>query len=646
MFIIHELEVIGKVSYIMVRVLLTGIFLLFSRACQCEQQLDVLKISNVPFPYSEVPAGLINAGYTQDIAEFTLCYRVMVESYNDAHVSLIVAWKPSIEDYSGDFQEASYFAEVTEYLSGFDIDGLQSSTNFLFRDIPDGGIGNRSMPVWHHEVLPRFIEPGQWIHFCIAYSSLEHILYRYQDGHKVFSYQYTDKVVTPFPSTLFDNLSFGTNLRGLITDINIYSSFFTEKDMKTWTTSCNHDDGDIFAWAPNKVIMIKADDGKKLSFIKLDQSEVCPDPNEMREKQKPIKSTEGNGKKIFQPKAKIHKTFVGLVLEFIEHNVLKDIEEAKDMCFRLNGELMTVPQNEEEEIIMGKIVDEFILKKVSNNQTYLNENQFKMLFWLAGESVGEDMDMYTSPREQAYALNGESTYFHPITGVKLNPIKPMMRPDYSTNPMFRKQCVRCFNGMNNRDSSDFWWWKKTTWCLPTICSQLNVAGPICQFEKEPTFKLRGLCKDALMDTQYKLASPEPLDLSKSALYHDYEYRGKHIRGFVGPKGWVISRNKTNDKWMMTHYHYTDNTLTMMNKNNLPFGRHKWRIENNICNEGKTNLETLQLSACPEGGFTCDDGKCLDISQRCNNIEVRKIPNKKFNYFVSNIRMILKNYFIS
>ena len=61
---------------------------------------------------------------------------------------------------------------------------------------------------------------------------------------------------------------------------------------------------------------------------------------------------------------------------------------------------------------------------------------------------------------------------------------------------------------------------------------------------------------------------------------------------------------------------------MIDKNNLPFGRHKWRLENNICNEGKTNLETLQLSSCPEGGFTCDDGKCLDISQRCNNIEVR------------------------
>ena len=115
-------------------------------------------------------------------------------------------------------------------------------------------------------------------------------------------------------------------------------------------------------------------------------------------------------------------------------------------------------------MIMRKIINNFIMKKVSNNQTYLNENQFKMLFWLL-ENLQERTWICTpSPREQAYSLNGESTYFHPITGVKLNPIKPMMRPDYSTNSRFRKQCVRCFNGMINKDSSDFWWWKKTTWC--------------------------------------------------------------------------------------------------------------------------------------------------------------------------------------
>ena len=61
---------------------------------------------------------------------------------------------------------------------------------------------------------------------------------------------------------------------------------------------------------------------------------------------------------------------------------------------------------------------------------------------------------------------------------------------------------------------------------------------------------------------------------------------------------------------------------MLDQDSLPVGKHKWLVENNACKEGKTSTEILQLSACEEEQFTCNDGKCLDIHQRCNNIEVR------------------------
>ena len=136
---------------------------------------------------------------------------------------------------------------------------------------------------------------------------------------------------------------------------------------------------------------------------------------------------------------------------------------------------------------------------------------------------------------------------------------------------------------------------------------------------KPTFRIRGLCKEAVMDTQYKLANHKPTTLDIE--YKPDNWGDDNTRSYVGPKGWIIAMNHTEREWKITHYHYTDQSLTMMDTDVLPLGRHKWKIENNVCNEGETSDQTLLISGCEEGQFTCDDGKCLDISQRCNNIEV-------------------------
>ena len=138
---------------------------------------------------------------------------------------------------------------------------------------------------------------------------------------------------------------------------------------------------------------------------------------------------------------------------------------------------------------------------------------------------------------------------------------------------------------------------------------------------EAVFSVRGLCNEAVMDTQYKLASHAPgtmldnIDEIASA------------RNYVGPKGWIISRNETDKKWRMGHYHYTHLTLTMLDMDMLPMGRHKWMMENNVCNEGQTSSQVLQISGCNEQQFTCDDGKCINISQRCKGRLQKKKSHK-------------------
>ena len=125
-----------------------------------------------------------------------------------------------------------------------------------------------------------------------------------------------------------------------------------------------------------------------------------------------------------------------------------------------------------------------------------------------------------------------------------------------------------------------------------------------------------------MDTSYKLADHHPV-VTLLQNFSSREFGFDDTRSYVGPKGWVISRSEEDKKWRMEHQSYPELTLTMLDIDPLPIGKKMWKIDNNVCNQGTTNIQSLLISGCKEEEFTCDDGKCLDITQRCNNIEVNK-----------------------
>ena len=595
--------------------------LFWIKTIHCGDQVDVLKIANVPFPRSSGKPASVSAPFKQNIPEFTFCYRLLFEFYNDFWIDFIGAVRS---------EEQFHFREVFTYSNGMEVDGYQSGLTFLRRNVPGGGIGGLgAMPFWHHLAMPRTLETGQFHHFCTAYSSTKHKLHRYLDGLKVFSVDYTDEIENPLPSTLFELVKIGENFRGLFTELNIYSDFFAEEAMIAWTTRCNPEPGDIFTWDGNKVNISKEEGEEKIvTIIKMDKSEVCPDSSKTILEEKPTKAAGSNQKKRFKPRIMPNKSSLSSVLEYIEDHSLKSADMGKDMCFRLNGELMTVPQSEDEAKMMEKILRDYMRKKVSNNQTYIDENKVSVEIWVAGETSPTEQEkneaVYSTSRVHKYAKNGVARYVHPITQETLSPLRPMLVPIHATDVRVPRYCITCIDTLNEPDKDSVWWREKDVYCINIVGLELKHNGVICQFSKEPTFRLRGLCKDALMDTQYKFAEFKQLDLRTKPNVAT----NKDKREYVGPKGWTISYNSTEGEWRMSHYHYTELTLTMLAKDVLPVGTHKWRVENNVCQEGETSVEILQLSACDEGQFTCDDGKCLDIAQRCNNIEERQVEERE------------------
>ena len=52
------------------------------------------------------------------------------------------------------------------------------------------------------------------------------------------------------------------------------------------------------------------------------------------------------------------------------------------------------------------------------------------------------------------------------------------------------------------------------------------------------------------------------------------------------------------------------------------GKHNWTItgDTNECSEGDSYTTLLKLTGCnPEGDFTCDDGQCIKMERRCDQV---------------------------
>ena len=119
-----------------------------------------------------------------------------------------------------------------------------------------------------------------------------------------------------------------------------------------------------------------------MKFIKMAKNEVCPEkPMTM---QKPRKSGGKVERKRFKPR--IPPPIIGSSAKLISGHPQTGTKSAIDVCFRLNGALMSLPQNVEEEKIMDKILWDYMMKKAANNITQLIEDKNTIWISIAGET--------------------------------------------------------------------------------------------------------------------------------------------------------------------------------------------------------------------------------------------------------------------
>ena len=179
-------------------------------------QLDIMKITNVQFPNSGSYAALANATLDTDIPAFTLCYRMLIDSYNDGLFSPFYAF-PALSDRKC-------------WKCGIGSEGFMGGNLYFVRNIPGGGLANQQFPRYHRYNMARDIPISTWTHICFSYSSITQKLLSYQDGLKVFNFTFGDEKEDPLPPDTFSDIRIAANMRGLMGDLQIYSNFFNEDD--------------------------------------------------------------------------------------------------------------------------------------------------------------------------------------------------------------------------------------------------------------------------------------------------------------------------------------------------------------------------------------------------------------------------------
>ena len=155
----------------------------------------------------------------------------------------------------------------------------------------------------------------------------------------------------------------------------------------------------------------------------MEKSEVCAEISmPVREKKAKVLASKTERKR-FKPKL-IGKYVSGATLEVMlipkEEKAPKDNGE---MCFRLNGELAPVPQNEEEDKILDKTVWDYMTKKVANNISDMVEKGFVFAIWVAGESIVEEKDRNGIQKDLVFPPKGELDWIHPWSGARIKSYK-------------------------------------------------------------------------------------------------------------------------------------------------------------------------------------------------------------------------------
>ena len=254
---------------------------------------------------------------------------------------------------------------------------------------------------------------------------------------------------------------------------------------------------------------------------------------------------------------------------------LQNNEELMRTCSKLGKSKLHIPDNQEHSAEVADFFKKTALEKVDGEwTTFPNECPGYML--AAKDITEEDLDDGWINQN----TNQPMEYFEWIPG----------QPN-SKN----QQCVT-YQPTLKHGPGEHWW--------DHACEE-NYCG-VCENELRPNFQLRGLCKESKL----------------SILYTPNNDGVKGYLGYTGFSTCYITYNNSNFEWHLKKFgddaDFTWATSSATKETAL-LGTHDWIVHNDskACSTDLDFITKLALTACTDTEFTCNDGICIDMNNRCD-----------------------------
>ena len=134
----------------------------------------------------------------------------------------------------------------------------------------------------------------------------------------------------------------------------------------------------------------------------------------------------------------------------------------------------------------------------------------------------------------------------------------------------------------------------------------------CQYPHQPLLRLRGLCEGSSIN-QLFIPKQLPFDPDETPMKVSLILIGFSTQ---------IKYNETGRQWELTDAKSEVGAVSRASKTSYVLGKHSWTVSNDVlqCGDGKPYNTVLKLTGCNEfNEFTCDDGQCITMEERCNQV---------------------------